>query len=144
MLIGQVTHFVGSAPAGWLEFDGSTYIQDDYPELFDKLPSAWITGTDFTLPDVEDTFLAGVGSAGTIGSVGGANTHVLTEAEMPSHTHAYTMPVSAPDTIGAGPPIPSVSTATPGTPTGAAGSGDPHENMPLHLLLVLAVYAGRE
>ncbi|GAH39853.1 unnamed protein product [marine sediment metagenome] len=143
MLVGQITSFVGPAPSGWLELDGSTHAQGDYPELFDKLPSAWVSGTDFTLPDVEDTFLAGVGAGGTAGASGGANTHVLTEAELPAHTHTYTMPVAAPDTIGAGPPVPSVATVTPATPTGSAGSGNAHENMPSYLALVVAVFAGR-
>ena len=105
-MIGQVSHFVSSAPIGWLEFDGTQYAQADYPELFDKLPSAWIDGTDFTLPDLEDAFLSGVGAAGTIAAVGVANSITLTEGQLPAHTHTYTFPVSAPDTIGAGAPVP--------------------------------------
>lgn len=143
MLIGQVVQFVMTAPSGWLEFDGQTYAQGDYPELFAKLPSAWVSGSNFTLPDLQDTFLAAVGSGGTIAATGGSSDHVLTEAEMPSHAHSYTMPVASPDTIGAGAPIPSVMSVVPATQTGAAGSGNAHENRPLHLLLVFAVYAGR-
>lgn len=144
MLIGIVGHFVMSAPAGWLEFDGSTFAAADYPELFTKLPSAWISGTDFTLPDLEGVFLSGVGSGGTIAEAGGENEHGLVVAEMPSHTHGYTFPVVAPDTISAGSPTPSVATVTPDTPTSSAGSGDPHENRPAFLALVVAVFAGRE
>lgn len=143
MLIGMVQMFVGAPPSGWLEFDGATYAQDDYPELFAKLPAVWIDGTDFTLPDLQNTFVAGVGSGGTIAAVAGTNDHVLTVAEMPAHTHTYTLPVAAPDTIGAGAPVPSVSTVVPLTPTGSAGSGNAHENRPLHLLLVVAVCSGR-
>lgn len=143
MLIGTVQIFISLPPPGWLEFDGQTYAEVDYPELFAKLPTAWVSGGDFTLPDLEDTFLAGVGSGGTIAASGGSNDHVLSEAEMPSHTHGYTLPVVAPDTIGTGPPLPSVGTVTPATPTSSTGSGNAHENRPLHLLLVLAVYAGR-
>jgi microcystin-dependent protein len=144
MLIGQVAQFVMVAPTGWLELDGSTYAESDYPELFAKLPAAWISGTDFTLPDVQDVFLAGTGLAGIVGATGGSNEHALTAAEMPSHSHDYVMPVAAPDTIGAGAPVPSVSTTVPGTPTSSAGSGDPHENRPSFLALVVAVFAGRE
>lgn len=143
MLIGQVAQFVMAAPSGWLEFDGATYAEEDYPQLFAKLPSAWVTGANFTLPDLEDTFLAGVGQAGTIAATGGSNTHTLTEAEMPSHVHTYTMPVASPDTVGAGAPIPSVMSVTPSTPTSSTGSDNAHENMPLHLLLVFAVFSGR-
>lgn len=143
MLIGQVSYFVSTAPAGWLELDGSVHVGADYPELFDKVPVAWVSGSNFTLPDVEEIFLAGVGSVGTLGATGGSNTHVLTEAEMPSHTHGYTFPVVAPDTISAGAPTPSVATVTPSTPTSSAGSDTAHENRPSFLALVVAVFAGR-
>lgn len=144
MLIGMVSSFVAAPPSGWLELDGVTYAQADYPELFAKLPSGWISGTDFTLPDVDGVFLNGVGLAGTIGATGGSNSHVLTEAEMPAHTHAYTMPVAAPDTVGAGAPIPSVMSVVPSTATTSSGSGGAHENRPAFLSLVVAVFAGRE
>jgi microcystin-dependent protein len=143
MLIGQVTHFVLTAPPGWLEFNGDTHSQEDYPELFAALPLAWITGTNFTLPDLEDAFISGVGSAGTIAATGGSNDHVLTVDEIPAHTHTYTLPVASPDTIGAGAPIPSVMSVVPATATGASGSGDAHENMPSFVSLVIAIYSGR-
>lgn len=144
MLIGQIAFFVSVAPSGWLELDGQTYAQGDYPELFGKIPSAWVSGTDFTLPDVDDVFLNGVGAGGTVGAVGGSSQHTLIEAEMPVHTHGYTFPVVAPDTISAGAPTPSVATVTPGTPTSSAGSGNAHENRPSYLALIVAVFAGPE
>lgn len=143
-MIGQVSHFVSAAPVGWLEFDGTQYTQASYPELFAKLPSAWIDGTDFTLPDLEDVFISGTGSSGVTGGTGGANSVNLTVGQLPAHTHTYTFPVVAPDTIGAGAPVPSVATVTPSTPTGSTGSGDAVENRPSFLLLVVAIYAGRE
>lgn len=143
MLIGMVARFVMSAPPGWLELDGSTFAEADYPELYGKVPAGWISGTDFTLPDVEGVFLSGVGSGGTIAETGGSNSHALTVAEMPSHTHTYTFPVVAPDTISAGAPTPSVPTVTPSTPTSSTGSDAAHENRPAFLSLVVAVYAGR-
>lgn len=144
MLIGQVAQFVMVAPSGWLELDGATYAQVDYPELAAKIPAGWITGDNFTLPDVEEIFFSGVGSGGTVGATGGSNTHVLTESEMPTHSHTYTFPVVAPDTISAGSPTPSVATVTPGTPTSSAGSDNAHENRPAFVSLVVAVFAGRE
>ena len=144
MLIGQLSFFVSSAPPGWLELDGATYANADYPELSDRLPAAWISGANFTLPDLQDTFLSGVGSGGTIGAPGGSNSHTLTEAELPAHTHAYTLPVLGAVLVNAGSPVPSVTSITPGTPTGSAGSGNAHENRPAFVALVVAVFAGRE
>lgn len=143
-MIGQVSHFVDGAPVGWLEFDGTQYTQADYPELFDKLPSGWISGTNFTLPDLEDVFIAGVGAGGTIAATGGANSVNLTVGQLPAHTHSYSMPVVSVDTVGVGAPLPVVDSLVPSTATGSTGSGDAVENRPVFLLLVIAIFAGRE
>lgn len=143
MLIGQIAYFVSTAPSGWLELDGTQYVQADYPELADKIPSGWKAGANFTLPDIDDVFLNGVGAGGTLGAVGGSASHVLTVAEMPTHDHTYTFPVQGPTVGGAGPPMPSVSSTTPGTLTSSTGSGNAHENRPSFLTLVVAVFSGR-
>lgn len=143
MLIGMVQMFVGAPPSGWLDFDGSTYLVADYPELSDKIPSGWISGADFTLPDLSETFLTGVASAGAPGDTGGVNSYALTVGQLPAHSHLYTMPVASPDTVGAGAPIPSVMSVTPSTPTSDTGSGDTVDNRPAFMAFVLAVWAGR-
>jgi microcystin-dependent protein len=143
MLIGQVAQFVMVAPSGWLEFDGSTYASADYPELANVIPAGWISGANFTLPDLGDTFLVGVASAGSPGDTGGANSYALTVGQLPAHSHLYTMPVASPDTVGAGAPIPSVMSVTPSTATSNTGSGDSIDNRPEFIAFVLAVFGGR-
>ncbi len=75
---------VPSLPAGWLECNGATISDVGSP----------MDGQ--TIPDLNSTqrFLRG---AGTSGGTGGSDTHQLTEAEMPSHTHAIT-----PQALGVG------------------------------------------
>lgn len=143
MLIGMVHIFVTVPPAGWLEMDGTTFALADYPELSAVLPSGWISGANFTLPDMQDVFISGVGSAGTIAASSGANSYSLAVNQLPAHDHLYTMPVASPDTVGAGAPIPSVMSVAPSTPTSVTGSGATIDNRPANLALVLAVYAGR-
>lgn len=145
IMIGSVSAFLGSPGPGWLLLDGSTYDQDDYPELVSKLDAVFLNDPTptFTLPNLDDSFLAGAGGSYSVGDSGGVNAHQLTLAEMPAHTHTYTFPVVAPDTIGAGPPLPSVGSVTPGTPTGSAGSDQAHENRPPYLAVNWAVFAGR-
>lgn len=141
-LVGQVTHFIAEAPAGWLEFDGSTYDKDDYPELYAKLPDAWTTSTEFSLPDAEGVFLNGVGQAGTIAEEGGANSYELTEAQLPSHSHLYTPPTLTIEAETPTTPLPTAGIGTP-TQTGTTGSGETIDNRPTFLTLVVAIYAGR-
>lgn len=143
MFIGMVQMFVALPASGWLEFDGSTFATADYPELADLIPSGWISGVNFTLPDLGDTFVTGVASAGAPGDTGGSNVIALTVGQLPSHSHLYTMPVAAPDTVGAGAPIPSVMSVTPATATSNTGSGDSIDNRPDFMSLVIAVYSGR-
>ena len=142
MLIGSVQMFLTtSLPSGWLLMDGTTYNKADYPELYALLPTSLTTPTQFTLPDMDDVFPIGETTSG-VGGTGGSNTHVLTEAEMPSHTHLYTPPAL---TINAETPTTPVPTAGIGTPTqtGSAGGDNAHNNMPLYLRYLFAIFAGR-
>lgn len=61
--IGSIVAFYGpNAPLGWLMCDGSTFLQNDYPELFALLNSA-------VLPDLRNRFLRGKSIARQLGSV---------------------------------------------------------------------------
>lgn len=143
LMIGLLGTFVTTPPDGWLELDGTTYAEADYPELYAAVPAGWKSGTNFTLPDAQDVFINGVGSSGTLAATGGSASHTLAANEMPAHTHTYTMPLISVDTVGVGAPLPVADQITPGTPTGSAGGGAAHENRPPFLQLVFAIYAGR-
>lgn len=62
-----------AANPGWVLCDG---VQRTHPE-----------GGDFTPPNLRDRFIVGAGSSYAVGATGGEATHMLTEAEMPSHRH---------------------------------------------------------
>jgi len=145
MTIGQVAHFLGTLPDGWLALDGTTYNEADFPELFGLLGDDFkdeILGT-FTLPDIGGLVIVGAGVSYALGGLGGVESVTLTTSEIPSHTHEYTFPVQGVDVGGAGPPLPAVATVTPGTPTGPTGGGGSHENMQPYIVLVAGVFSGR-
>jgi microcystin-dependent protein len=142
-MIGMVNTFAKVAPVGWLEMDGGTYAKADYTELALVIPDAWITGDNFTLPDMQDIFISGVGQTGSPGAVTGANVTNLTEAQLAAHTHTYTPPVVDIDVKTAGAPTPYGARLGSAIPTGSTGSGDDIENRPENISFVLAIYAGR-
>jgi microcystin-dependent protein len=105
---GSVIPYAGStAPAGWLLCFGQNVSRTDYGALFAAIGTTYGSGdgsTTFALPDLRGRVIAGVDNMGgsaasrltstTItgggdapGEVGGAQTHTLSSAEMPSHTH---------------------------------------------------------
>lgn len=145
LMIGSIGQFLGAVPAYYLPLDGATHLIADYPELAAVLDAQYVdeTGGQFTLPDTAGLVLMHHDAAGAVGDVGGEVEHILTEAEMPSHTHTYTHPVAAVDIGSVGPPVPAVPTTTPGTPTGTAGAGDPHENRPPFIAVTFGIFAGR-
>jgi microcystin-dependent protein len=105
--VGVVSAFAGvNAPAGWLMCAGQAVSRTDYAALFNALSTTYGTGdgsTTFNLPDLRGRVPAGVDNMGgsaasrltstvltasnTLGASGGTQTHTLTEAQMPSHTH---------------------------------------------------------
>lgn len=143
MLIGMVTQFLTLPPSGWLLLDGTTYDKDDYPELHAGLPSSLKTSTQFTLPDMTDSFMAGVQTVSGSGATGGNNSYQLTEGQLPAHTHTYTPPVADVDLEAPG--APDILAARLGTPTatGSTGDGDAIDNRPDFVTAQFAIYAGR-
>jgi hypothetical protein len=110
----------------WVVPNGENISRATYADLFSLMGTRFGNGdgsTTFRLPP-KGYFLR---FADTVGATGGSDTHVLTEAEMPPHTHQIFSPYIV-SSFG-------VTTATGGggiTNTSSAGGGAAHNNMPAY------------
>lgn len=110
-MTGTVLPFAGTdAPTGWLLCYGQAVSRTQYAALFAKIGTTYGAGdgrTTFNIPDLRGRVAAGKDNMGgttanrltsggsglngaQLGSVGGTETHTLTEAQMPNHTHTGT------------------------------------------------------
>lgn len=108
---GSVIAFAGaSAPSDWLFCFGQNVSRTTYAALFAVLGTTYGAGdgsTTFTLPDLRGRVVAGQDDMGgvsanrltgqtggvdgdVLGATGGSETHTLTIAQMPSHSHTIT------------------------------------------------------
>jgi microcystin-dependent protein len=106
---GMVMPFAGSsAPSGWLLAYGQDVSRTTYSDLFSAIGTTYGSGdgsTTFTLPDLRGRTVAGQDDMGgtsadrltdqtgglngdTLGATGGSETHTLTEAQLPAHSHS--------------------------------------------------------
>jgi microcystin-dependent protein len=109
---GSVIAYGGAtAPNGWLLCDGSAISRTTYAALFAAVSTTYGAGdgsTTFNVPDLRGRVIAGQDDMGgssanrltnqtggldgdTLGATGGSETHTLTSAQMPAHTHTATV-----------------------------------------------------
>jgi microcystin-dependent protein len=90
---GAVLPYAGSvAPQYFLLCNGQSLLTADYPDLFAAIGYSYGgSGANFNLPNFKGRVPVGLDSTqiefDALGETGGAKTHTLTEAQMPSHTH---------------------------------------------------------
>lgn len=136
-MIGEIVTYAGNTnpyPTMWLDCDGASLLRTDYPDLFNVIGTTYgaADGTHFNLPDLRGRSIVDVGtgsglSARVLGDSFGEETHTLSQAEMPSHSHttgnSLLLGTSVPPPFDAlGPnPFPAV--------TGNTGGSGAHNNM---------------
>jgi microcystin-dependent protein len=120
-----------TAPAGWEFLAGQTLTgaQTALPALWAALPAAFKSGSDIVLPDLRGRVTVGAGTgsgltARVLAATGGAETHTLTTAQLPSHAHTINHGHGTANTgspINTGNTNPNLSTASPTAGSDLAG-----------------------
>ena len=101
--------------------------------LISAIPSGWVKcdGTNST-PDLRAQFVRGAPGTTEAGSTGGADTHTLTVAEMPSHGH----PITSSSGTSGYPKAESYTNVGGGTLTQPTGGDAAHNNMPAYYEII--------
>ena len=146
---GMLMPYAGaSAPTGWLLCYGQAISRTTYADLFTALGTTYGVGdgsSTFNLPDLRGRVVAGQDDMGgssanrltdqtgglngdTLGDTGGSETHTLTEAQLPAHSHGNVVTnVSATFKTNTGDGGASVvQTISQSKATTSTGSGDAH------------------
>ena len=145
--IGAILPYAGTtAPAGFLLCDGAAYVETaTYSALFAVIGNVFGIGTgtstasttQFNVPDLRGRIPVGLDNLGgtsanritgtwadALGSASGAETHILTIAEMPAHTHTVTA-----ETVFSNADVSNASGNAGSTNTGSTGGDGAHNNV---------------
>ena len=143
---GLVSHWWSAALVGLTPAEAKNYISyldtGDTPSIVSphSTPFWWICdGTNTPQGDTTPNLLcrvivgAGNGSGLTVraqGDTGGEETHVLSVAELPAHTHGAINTVPDLGSTGSGANTPIGYSSSPSSTSGSTGGGLAHQNMP--------------
>lgn len=170
--VGGIMDYAGSsAPAGWLLCFGQAVSRTTYAALFAAISTTYGAGdgtTTFNVPDLRGRVSAGKDDMGgtsaarlnsqtstTLGTAFGEQTHALTTAEMPTHTHpvndpghshGYTGPLAVGSGVSSGGNLQSVATGTEpnvtGVTIGNSGLSGAHNNIQPTMILNKIIRSG--
>lgn len=131
-------------PDRWLILDGSGWLETDYPELFALWGHKYGGGGGFfAVPNMGSKSPYGVGGTVGLDVDFGSETHTLTPAEIPSHTHGGIVTagnqIPARGVVGSG----SATLVTMSGITVGGGGGGDHNNMHPVFGVYYIVYAGK-
>jgi len=146
---GVVMASAGALATGWLECNGDAVSRTTYVTLFNVLGTGYGVGdgsTTFNLPNMSRRVIMGRGGSSTatidnlLGSTGGAETHTLTTAETPAHTHSYSTFNSVVQNVEIDTPNANVDKrgVTSGT-TGSTGGGGAHNNVQPSMVMIYMI-----
>ena len=93
--VGTIIMWPGTAlnfPSGWAVCNGASLSATTYANLYNIIGTTYggSAGVSFNLPDLRDRFIAGAGSAYSVGNTGGSDSVTLTLAQTPKHSHSIT------------------------------------------------------
>jgi microcystin-dependent protein len=125
----------GTVPVGFLACDGSAVSRVTYAALFAAISTTWGVGdgsSTFNVPNFQRRTAVGSGGSGTgtlgnaVGNLGGAESVVLTEGQMPAHTHSFNINIT-PNILSSGGGHPQINAD--GNTTGSKGNNEAHNNV---------------
>lgn len=150
---GTVSPFAGAVvPTGWVLCDGRSLVTTQFSALFAAIGYTFGgSGSTFNVPDMRGRTVVGMDDYGALSSAGAANrltnvaadarggvlgseSHTLTTAELPAHSHAFTDKYLASGSGGAlfgitSPASTASIYATVASTTDATGNGSAHNNV---------------